>query len=85
MKQATWGTGYWPYALIAISLMILVPEIYALVTNPANTLSDYVWRELRVSLTPHRIAHTAAWFLTQGAFIVLNLWLVLHLWYGKYR
>lgn len=85
MQQVTWGNNYWPYALIACSLIILGPEIYALVTNHANTLSDYVWRELRVSFKPGRTVHTAAWFLTQGTFLVLNSWLLFHLWYGKYR
>lgn len=84
-KIATWGYMYWPWYLAATALAFLVPEIYALFTNPRNTLSDYAWHELGVSLSAKPAIHGAAWFLTQGVFILIAMWLVFHIWYAKYR
>ena len=78
----TWGKQYWPVFLIAVSLAFLVPEILALATNVKNTLSDYAWYELDIT-TPqeHFSAHTAAWFLSLGMWLVIAIWLTYHIWF----
>lgn len=80
----TWGNTYWPYFLIAVSLLFLVPETYALLTNSLNTLSDYAWRMLHVPTRGQHWSHTAAWLLTQGMYVVVSYWLWRHIWYHQY-
>lgn len=80
----TWGHVYWPWYLAVTAIGFLTPELYALFTNTDNTLSDYAWHELGVSLSTKPIVHSAAWLLTQGMFIVMAIWLVLHIWYHEY-
>ena len=81
----TWGRHYWPVFLIAVSLAFLIPEIAALATNAKNTLSDYAWYELDIT-TPqeHFSAHTAAWFLSLGMWLVIAVWLTYHVWFQKF-
>ena len=77
----TWGLVYWPFAIIIVAAVFLPAEFYALFTNPANTLSDYCWRQLNVSLVFGHGAHTLAWWLSiimWGIFVVL---ITLHIWY----
>jgi hypothetical protein len=81
----TWGPHYWPWALIGISVVILAPEIYALATNAANSLSWYSWTELHVRPVTPFTKHSAAWLLSQGTFLVLAFWLWLHIWYAQFR
>ena len=81
-KTATWGAWYWPAFLAAFALLLLVPEVYALITNAGNTLSDWVWRALHVS-TPSPIWDwDAARLLSFGVWCVLVFWLSEHFWWG---
>ena len=50
-----------------------------------NTLSDYAWYELNVK-TPHEAftAHTAAWFLSFGMWLVIAIWLTYHIWFETF-
>lgn len=81
----TWGYTYWPWTLIGIVVVVMVPEIYALATNVANTLSWYAWSQLHVRPVVPFDRHSAAWFLSQGMFLVIVTWLVLHIWYAQFR
>jgi hypothetical protein len=81
----TWGPDYWPWVLIAVSITIGVPEIYAIATNTANTLSWYSWHELHVTPGQPFSRHTAAWLLSQGLFLLMTFWLWLHIWYAQFR
>ena len=84
--RATWGVWYWPVFLIVTSLLFLGPEIYALLTNTLNTLSDYASTQLGLNLSvTARQIHNAAWFLTQGVSLVVVIWLWFHIWYLKFR
>ena len=77
----TWGLYYWPTYLTIGSLFFLIPELVALFTNAANTLSDYCWRELSVNVTFGHGAHTVAWWfslVSWGMFIVL---ITMHIWW----
>jgi len=76
LTNATWGAWYWPVALIAVTVIIMGPEIYALITNVFNTLSWWVWRT--------DIKGTARWYLSLGAWITVTSWLTYHFWFRKY-
>jgi hypothetical protein len=81
----TWGKWYWPVMLIVTSLLFLVPEIIALLTNFKNTLSDYARYELNVTTPTQQFStHTAAWFLTLGVYITIAIWLFYHIWFEKF-
>lgn len=85
MRIMTWGREYWPIFLIITSVAFLVPEIIALFTNTKNTLSDYAWFELNITVPQERFsAHTAAWFLSLGMWIVIAIWLTYHIWGEKF-
>ena len=81
----TWGKLWWPWYLIVTSIAFLGPEIYALVTNVKNTLSDYARYELNVT-TPTQAftAHTAAWLLSLGVYCVVVFWLFWHIWFERF-
>lgn len=81
---ATWGPHYWPWALIAIVVIIFAPETFAVFTNTANTLSSYAQTELHVRPVVPFGQHNAAWLLTQGAYVTVAFWLLYHIWYGKF-
>lgn len=79
--MALWGYVYWPIYLIICSAFFLVPEILALLTNAANTLSDYCWHKLGVNVTFGNGPHTIAWWLSLiswGMFVVI---ITLHIWW----
>jgi hypothetical protein len=81
---ATWGNDVWPWFLIVVTLTFIGFEGYALFTNTANTLSDYIWRELHVRPLEPFNRHNAAWLLTQGVYVTIAFWLWLHLWYHQF-
>lgn len=85
MNAPTWGSAYWPWFLIAVSLAFLAPEVFALATNPGNTLSDYAWRELNVSAGVSFDSHGAAWLLSLGMWGVAVFWLTEHIWFYRFR
>lgn len=76
-----WGNQYWPLFLIVLSVLFLGPELYAVCTNPANTLSDYCWKELSVSLTFGHGKHTVAWWASFIAWLLFVVTITLHIWY----
>jgi hypothetical protein len=75
----TWGRVWWPVWIILTTCLFLGPEIYALVTNYRNTLSQYAWTELNVN--PHIHVHTIAWFLSLAGFVLAVIVLIAHIWY----
>ncbi len=75
----TWGRYYWPVALLFMAVvMIGIPETIAIITNPANTLSDYSWDELRVGFVP---VHTIAWYVSLAVWLTAIVLLTLHIWW----
>lgn len=83
--HTTWGQYYWPVFLGVLALALLGPEIYALVTNPHNTLSDWVWTELHVTKDSRWWNWSAAQFLTFGCWCVVVFWLTWHFWFYRFR
>lgn len=80
-----WGAIYWPVWLITAVVTFLVPEIYALVSgHPANTLSDWVWRTLKIAKNQHIGAWTAADFLVFGCWLTLVTWLTFHFFFRRF-
>lgn len=82
-STATWGPHVWPWFLIAVAGVFLALETYALVTNSANSLSDYAWTEL--GIRGFRPVHSAAWLLTLGAWLTLAYFVTEHIWFRRYR
>ncbi len=85
MTGATWGPSYWPWFLIVVTLAFLGPEIAALLTNSANTLSDYAWGHLSVQQGQRFSQHDAAWLLTLGVWLTTAFWLTAHIWFYRFR
>lgn len=80
-----WGAVYWPVWLVTAVVTFLVPEIYALASgHPENTLSDWVWRTLKIARHQNPGAWTAADFLTFGCWVVLVVWLTAHFWFRRF-
>lgn len=79
--MGTWGQYYWPFFLTLASALFLIPEVAALITNSANTLSDYCWREMSVNIAYGHGRHTIGWWasiLSWGLFTVL---ITIHIWF----
>lgn len=85
-KVATWGNFFWPYWIIVTSVTFLGPEIYALITNFRNTLSDYARYELGVTVgvNNHGI-HSIAWWASLLVWLVFIAWITPHIWIVQYR
>ena len=83
MMISTWGRFFWPWYLAVMSLLLLGPEIYALNTNPRNTLSDWVWTELAVS-TDQQLPWTAAHYLVFWVWVVVFSWLTWHFFFRRF-
>lgn len=81
IKQAElWGHTYWPLFILAVSVFFGAPEIYALMTNPANTLSDYSWAELHVGRS-YPPLHTLAWFASLVLWLLFVVVITWHIWW----
>jgi hypothetical protein len=85
VKAVTWGGWFWPVFLGVFAAVLLVFEIYALVTNVSNTLSDWVWRALHVTTPSPVWDWDAARLLTFGVWCVLICWLTEHFFWGLAR
>lgn len=80
-----WGAVYWPVWLGIAIASFLGPEIYALVSgHPENTLSDWVWRSLKIAKNQSFLTWTAADFLVFGCWIVLAVWLTAHFFFRRF-
>lgn len=66
-------------------LLFLGPEIYALATNPKNTLSNVIWTAERFQTGQPVWQWNTFHFLFIGMFIVADLWLIGHFGWGIWR
>jgi len=80
-----WGNWYWPRGLTVASVAFLLPELYALFTNPANTLSDYCWRELHVTAAWGNGVHSLAWWFSLVAWLLFTIVITAHIWFRVLR
>lgn len=76
-----WGNTYWPAGLITVSVAFLVPELYALLTNSANTLSDYCWRQLGIRTAWGNGVHTLAWWFSLITWLLFAVVITGHIWF----
>ena len=78
----TWGREYWTWFLLTVSAGFGVPELIALATNPANTLSDYSRSEMGLTVVAGQpVHHTLAWagsLIAWWLFVGVITW---HLWF----
>lgn len=81
MTPHYWGSTYWPIGLIAASVAFLVPELYAVFTDPNNTLSDYCWRQLHIDRALEVSQHGAAWWFSLAAWLVFAVIITAHIWW----
>jgi hypothetical protein len=77
----TWGKYYWPYFLTLVSMLFLIPELIAVVTNHANTLSEYSWDELHVS---GLAIHDIAWYLSLSTWLLFVVVITAHIWWRTF-
>jgi hypothetical protein len=79
----TWGKVYWPTYLILLATLFAIPELIALATNYANTLSDYAHLELNVTTaTVARGIHTVAWYVSLVGWLVFVVIITWHIWWA---
>lgn len=76
-----WGNWYWPAGLCIMSALFVPAELFALLTNANNTLSDYCWRELHVTRALEISGHGAAWWASFIAWVLFVVIITLHIWY----
>lgn len=79
--RGSWGNVYWPAGLAIVSLIFTPAELFALITNPANTLSDYCWRELGVTRAFELSAHGVAWWASLIAWLLFVVVITGHIWW----
>jgi len=78
----TWGRLYWPFFIVVTSALFLGPELIAIFTNAANTLSEYSWAELNVN--PRIPMHTVAWYTSLIAWLLFVVVITAHIWWRKF-
>jgi Trk-type K+ transport system membrane component len=76
-----WGIIYWPVFLSVVSALFLIPELIALFTNAANTLSVYAWRELNITMISGHGPHTLAWWLSLISWLLFTVIITAHIWW----
>lgn len=82
--RATWGNYYWPYFLILTSATFGIPELIALFTNVANTLSDYSRLQLHVGTAFAGQVHTLAWWGSLAAWLLFAVVITVHIWFVRF-
>lgn len=85
MKTLWSAAVYWPTWLCLFLGTFLIREIWALASGRAgDTLSDWVWRALRITQNETPSAWSATDYLIFGAWIVVFSWLTWHFFFRKF-
>ena len=74
-----WGHYWWPIWIIITFTLFIIPEVIALFTPGANTLSQFCWNELAAS--PRLPLHTVAWNLSLIGWLLAVIVLTIHIWF----
>ena len=84
--RALWsGSLYWPLWLGVAVSAFLQREIWALQSgHPQDTLSEWVWRVLKVAVNRPLSDWSAAHFLVFGCWLVLFGWLTFHFFFRRF-
>ena len=80
----SWGNYYWPFFLVLVSALFGVPELIALFTNVANTLSDYARLQLHVGTAFTGQVHTVAWWASLAAWLLFAVVITVHIWFVRF-
>jgi hypothetical protein len=78
-------THYWQIWAALTLVSFLVPETFALFTNWQNTLSANVWRFEGFDPRQSVLQWSAGHFLFIGVLFLLDVWLLGHFGWGKWR
>lgn len=78
-------TIYWQIWALVTFVGFIVPEVYALVTNANNTLSDNVWRAEKFLPGQAVVNWSAFHFLFIALLLLLDVWLLGHFGWGLWR
>ena len=82
MRTLWSGATWWPVWLIAGLSTFLVREVWALASgHPQDTLSEWVWRMLRVTDHEPMSQWDALHFLVFGVWLVMFVWLTWHFFF----
>lgn len=81
---SSWGDWYWPSWIIFNLASLGTPEIYALVTDWKNTLSNWVWTQLNITKNESISQWSAVDFLLFGVWMVAVTWLTFHFFLRKF-
>ena len=84
---SSFARTYWFWWLIASLGSFLAYEVWSLVTrHPENTLSNWVWVNLRIHAGESISQWSAGDLLTFAAYIsIFVAWLPWHFWLGRFR
>lgn len=84
---STFAKVFWTSWLSVTVGAFLVYELFSLVTgNPQNTLSNWVWVNLKIRVGESITQWSAGDLLVFCVYIsVFVLWLPWHFWWGKFR
>lgn len=84
--RAIWSAAVWWPAWLGIGIaLFLLREVWALSSGrPQDTLSDWVWRVLKVAVNRPIGQWDAAHFLVFGVWLVLFGWLTFHFFFRRF-
>ena len=84
--RTLWNAAvYWPAWLGLFAGTFLLREIWALATGRMqDTLSDWVWRVLKITSNEPVSAWSATDYLVCGAWLVLISWLTFHFFFRRF-
>jgi hypothetical protein len=76
---------YWPLWLGLLTGTFLIREIWALASGHSqDTLSDWVWRVLKITRHEHVTSWNSTDYLVCGCWIVLMSWLTWHFFFRRF-
>ena len=84
-QHVTWGLWYWPAFILTVVTGFSIPEIVALITNTFNTLSWFAWRAFGFPKVSGPALFTAAWYFSFALYIVIVVFLGIHIWFFRLR
>lgn len=85
MKTLWSAATYWPLWLGVLTSTFLLREVWALASGRgADTLSEWVWRLLKITQHESPASWSATDFLVFGCWITLVTWLTFHFFLRRF-
>jgi hypothetical protein len=84
--KALWSAAvYWPSWMALTFSLFLLREAWAISSrHPQDTLSDFVWRVLKITSNEPVLKWNATDYLVCGAWITVVTWLTFHFFLRKF-